>query len=238
MIFQDPRAHINPVRRIGDFMTEALRTNHKVPKAQARRRAVDMLAQVDIEDGTRRLQQYPHQMSGGMLQRVMIAVALLTGPRLLLADEPTTALDVTAQAEVMAILDGLRHKSGLAMLFITHDLELAAAICDRTAVMYAGQIVEVRASSLLHRDPLHPCTAALAAARPDIAQTRAGCAPSPAARYRRSRRPPGSAPSRPVARTRPASAGPGPGLVGLDGGVSGCARARELRGRLQAPPDG
>ena len=104
MIFQDPRAHINPVRRIGDFMTEALRTSHAVPRAEARRRAVDMLAQVGIEGGARRLQQYPHQMSGGMLQRVMIAAALLTGPRLLLADEPTTALDVTTQAEIMAIL--------------------------------------------------------------------------------------------------------------------------------------
>ena len=170
MIFQDPRAHVNPVRRIGDFMTEALRVNHGVSRAEARRRAVDVLTQVGIEDGARRLQQYPHQMSGGMLQRVMIAAALLTGPRLLLADEPTTALDVTTQAEVMAILDGLRRQSGLAMLFITHDLELAAAICDRTAVMYAGQIVEVRASSLLHSDPLHPYTAALATARPDITQ--------------------------------------------------------------------
>src|SRR5580692_690878 len=139
MIFQDPRAHVNPVRRIGDFMTEALRTNHAVPTGEARRRAVGMLTQVGIEDGARRLQQYPHQMSGGMLQRVMIAAALLTGPRLLLADEPTTALDVTTQAGVMAILDGLRRQSGLAMLFITHDLELAAAICDQTVVMYAGQ---------------------------------------------------------------------------------------------------
>ena len=106
-----------------------------------------------------------------MLQRVMIAAALLTEPRLLLADEPTTALDVTTQAEVMAILDELRHEFGLAMLFITHDLELAAAICDRTAVMYAGQIVEIRESGQLHDDPLHPYTAALAAARPDIART-------------------------------------------------------------------
>jgi oligopeptide/dipeptide ABC transporter ATP-binding protein len=239
MIFQDPRAHINPVRRIGDFMTEALRTNHEVPKAQARRRAVDMLAQVGIEDGTRRLQQYPHQMSGGMLQRVMIAAALLTEPRLLLADEPTTALDVTTQAEVMAILDGLRRQSGLAMLFITHDLELAAAICDRTAVMYAGQIVEVRASSLLHSDPLHPYTAALAAARPDITQT-----------TRRLR----AIPGRPLAAFEAPAAecafaprcphvagvcrAAGPALVELDGGVSRCARARELRGRLQAVPDG
>src|SRR3954470_17106782 len=106
-----------------------------------------------------------------MLQRVMIGAALLTGPRLILADEPTTALDVTTQAEVMAILDDLRRDLGLALLFITHDLELAGAVCDRTAVMYAGQIVEVRYSLLLERDPLHPYTAALAAARPDIAAT-------------------------------------------------------------------
>ena len=170
MIFQDPRAHVNPVRRIGDFMTEALRTNQGVPAQDARQRAVAMLGQVGIEDGQRRLRQYPHELSGGLLQRVMIAAALLTEPALLLADEPTTALDVTTQAEVMAILDELRREYGLAMLFITHDLELAAAICDRTAVMYAGQIVEVRKSELLHGDPLHPYTAALAAARPDIAQ--------------------------------------------------------------------
>src|SRR5206468_2951947 len=99
------------------------------------------LASVGVEDGERRLQQFPHQLSGGLLQRVMIAASLLTHPRLLLADEPTTALDVTTQAEVMAILDGLRREFDLTMLFITHDLELAAAICDRTAVMYAGQIV-------------------------------------------------------------------------------------------------
>src|SRR4029077_5297836 len=170
-IFQDPRAHTNPVRRIGDFMTEALRANAGVPMAEASRQAGALLKCGGIEDGERRLRQYPHQLSGGMLQRVMIATALLTQPRLLLADEPTTALDVTTQAEVMAILDDLRREFGLAMLFITHDLELAAAICARTAVMYAGQIVEVRESALLHDDPLHPYTAALSAARPDIAQT-------------------------------------------------------------------
>ncbi len=239
MIFQDPRAHTNPVRRVGDFITEALRTNLGVPAAEARRRAVDMLSQVGIEDGTRRLRQYPHQMSGGMLQRVMIAAALLTRPRLLLADEPTTALDVTTQAEVMAILGGLRRDFGLAMLFITHDLELAAAICDRTAVMYAGQIVEIRASALLHGDPLHPYTAALAAARPDIGQT-----------TRRLRAIPGrplsafEAPARECAfaprcaHARDICRAAVPDLVELDGGVSRCARARELRGQLQAAPDG
>jgi oligopeptide/dipeptide ABC transporter ATP-binding protein len=237
MIFQDPRAHVNPVRRIGDFMTEALRTNHGVPAAQARRRAVGMLGRVGIEDGARRLRQYPHQMSGGILQRVMIAAALLTGPRLLLADEPTTALDVVTQAEVMAILDDLRREFGLAMLFITHDLELAAAICDRTIVMYAGQVVETRASALLHSDPLHPYTAALAAARPDITQSAHRLPTIPGRPLSAFEAPPGEcafAPrcsyAREVCRTSM------PGLTELDGGVSRCARAHELRGQLQEAP--
>jgi oligopeptide/dipeptide ABC transporter ATP-binding protein len=239
MIFQDPRAHTNPVRRIGDFMTEALCTNLGVPAPEARRRAVNMLTQVGIENGARRLRQYPHQMSGGMLQRIMIAAALLTEPRLLLADEPTTALDVTTQAEVMAILDGLRRDFGLAMLFITHDLELAAAICDRTVVMYAGQIVEVRASALLHGDPLHPYTAALASARPDIAQT--------AHRLRAIPGRPLSAFEAPTAECAFAPRCPHaidicraavPDLVDLDGGTSRCVRARELRGQLQEAPSG
>jgi oligopeptide/dipeptide ABC transporter ATP-binding protein len=239
MIFQDPRAHTNPVRRIGDFMTEALQANLAVPAAEARRRAVDMLAQVGIDDGAKRLRQYPHQMSGGMLQRIMIAAALLTKPRLLLADEPTTALDVTTQAEVMAILDGLRREFGLSMLFITHDLDLAAAICDRTAVMYAGQIVEIRASALLHDDPLHPYTAALAAARPDIAQTAHRLRAIPGRPLSAFEAPPQEcafAPRCPhatdVCRTEV------PALARLDGGVSRCARAHELRGQLGGAPDG
>jgi peptide/nickel transport system ATP-binding protein len=238
MIFQDPRAHTNPVRRIGDFMTEALQANLAVPAAEARRRAISMLTQVGIDDGARRLRQYPHQMSGGMLQRVMIAAALLTEPRLLLADEPTTALDVTTQAEVMAILDGLRREFGLAMLFITHDLDLAAAICDRTAVMYAGQIVEVRVSSLLHDDPLHPYTAALAAARPDITQTahRLRAIPGrPLSAFEAPAEECAFAPRCPHASDICRTAVPG--LAELDGGVSRCARARELRGLLGGGPD-
>jgi oligopeptide/dipeptide ABC transporter ATP-binding protein len=238
MIFQDPRAHINPVRRIGDFLTEALRTNDKMPAAQARDRAVDMLAQVGIDDGPRRLRQYPHQMSGGMLQRVMIAAALLTEPRLLLADEPTTALDVTTQAEVMAILDDLRREFGLAMLFITHDLDLAAAICDRTVVMYAGQIVEVSASTRLHTDPLHPYTAALAAARPDITHAVDRLPAIPGRPLSAFEAPSGECAFAPrcshaVGACRTAM----PRLAELDGGLSRCARAHQLRGHLQAAPN-
>ena len=236
MIFQDPRAHVNPVRRIGDYMTEALRTNLGVSPAEASRQASDMLTQVGIDGGPQRLRQYPHELSGGMLQRVMIAAALLTEPRLLLADEPTTALDVTTQAEVMAILDGLRHEFGLAMLFITHDLELAAAICDRTAVMYAGQIVEVRESGRLHDDPLHPYTAALAAARPDITRT--------AGRLRAIPGRPLSAFEAPADECAFAPRCPHaqdvcraglPPVTELDGGLSRCVRAQELRGKLGEP---
>jgi oligopeptide/dipeptide ABC transporter ATP-binding protein len=171
MVFQDPRAHVNPVRRIGDFMTEALRTIHGVANHEAERRSIRLLADVGVPDGDRRLRQYPHELSGGLLQRVMIATALLTEPKLLLADEPTTALDVTTQAEVMAILDELRRERGLALLFITHDLDLAGAVCDRTVVMYAGQIVEQQRSTTLHAHPRHPYTAALVGARPDVSST-------------------------------------------------------------------
>jgi oligopeptide/dipeptide ABC transporter ATP-binding protein len=237
MIFQDPRAHVNPVRRIGDFMTEALRTNLGVPAREASTRAADMLAQVGIEDGQRRLRQYPHELSGGMLQRVMIASALLTKPRLLLADEPTTALDVTTQAEVMAILDDLRRDLGLAMIFITHDLELAAAICDRTVVMYAGQIVEVRESALMHDNPLHPYSAALAAARPDISQTAHRLAAIPGRPLSAFEAPESEcafAPRCPHASDMCRAARPE--LMSLDSGLSRCARAVELRGTLATKP--
>ena len=184
------------------------------------------------------LRQYPHQMSGGMLQRVMIAAALLTGPRLLLADEPTTALDTVTQAEVVAILGDLRREFGLAMLFITHDLDLAAAICDRTIVMYAGQIVEVRASALLHTDPLHPYTAALVAARPDITRPAHRLPAIPGRPLSAFEAPPAQCAFAPrcahatdICRTAL------PGLAELDGGLSRCARAHELRGQLWGAPD-
>ena len=239
MIFQDPRAHINPVRRIGDFMTEALRTGQRVSAAQARERAAGALGQVGIEDPARLLRQYPHQASGGMLQRAMIAAALLGQPRLLLADEPTTALDTVTQAEVMAILDDLRREAGLAMLFITHDLDLAAAICDRTIVMYAGQVVEVRASALLHDDPLHPYTAALAAARPDITQSVHRLPAIPGRPLSAFEAPPAECAFAPRCAYATDICRTGlPGVAELDGGMSRCARAHELRGQLRAAPDG
>lgn len=168
MIFQDPRAHINPVRRIGDFLTEAMRYNRGMSRKAAEQKAIALLAEVGIEDGERRLGQYPHQLSGGLLQRVMIASALISEPALLLADEPTTALDVTTQAEVVKIVDRLRRDRDLALLFITHDLELASDICDRICVMYAGSVVEDQQAKDVHTRPLHPYTAALLRSRPEV----------------------------------------------------------------------
>ncbi|HTH05815.1 MAG TPA: ABC transporter ATP-binding protein [Ilumatobacteraceae bacterium] len=228
IVFQDPRAHVNPVRRIGDFMTEALRTNHGVSNDEAQRRSVRLLAEVGVPDGERRMRQYPHELSGGLLQRVMIASALLTGPKLLLADEPTTALDVTTQAEVMAILDELRRERGLALLFITHDLDLAGAVCDRTAVMYAGQIVEQQSSATLHARPHHPYTAALVGARPDVASTSPRLTAIPGQPLSAFEAPPGCAfaPRCPLAVDE--CRADRPALRELDEAMVRCIRAEEL----------
>jgi oligopeptide/dipeptide ABC transporter ATP-binding protein len=233
MIFQDPRAHVNPVRRIGDFMTETLRLKG-VAGDEAAARAAQALREVGIDDGERRLEQFPHELSGGLLQRVMIATMLLGEPRLVLADEPTTALDVTTQAEVMAILDELRRDRELALLFITHDLELAAAVCDRTAVMYAGQIVETNAAGRLDRDPLHPYTAALGAARPDIAATAHRLAAIPGRPVSAFEAPEGCAFAPRCVHAQDACREARPALEAMDGGEVRCRRARELRGRVIA----
>ncbi|MEU9309413.1 ABC transporter ATP-binding protein [Streptomyces sp. NPDC048256] len=171
MVFQDPRAHINPVRTVGDFLTEALITTRGVRPRAAEAKVTALLREVGIADASRRMRQRPPELSGGLLQRVMITAALAGEPRLLIADEPTTALDVTTQAEVMAIIDEARAERGLAMLFITHDLALAAAVCDRIAVMYAGGVVEELPARHLHERAGHPYTRALLASRPDPAAT-------------------------------------------------------------------
>lgn len=166
MIYQDPRAHINPVHTVGDFLTEAMVRNRGHARAEAEEMAVSLLAEVGVRRAGQRLRQHPHELSGGLLQRVMIASVLLAEPRLILADEPTTALDVTAQSDVMAILDEKRREQGLGLVFITHDLELAAACCDRLAVMYSGEIVEQGAD--VYTAPQHPYTRELMKARPSI----------------------------------------------------------------------
>ncbi len=172
MIFQDPRAHINPLWTIGKFLTEAVIARREVGQAEADTRAIELLQEVGIDDGSRRMHQYPHQLSGGLLQRIMIVATLMDQPKLILADEITTALDVTVQSEVMAILSELRAKKNLGLLMITHDLDLAAAVTDRLAVMYAGSIVESGSSEAVTTRPRHPYTAGLLASRPRTDEVR------------------------------------------------------------------
>jgi oligopeptide/dipeptide ABC transporter ATP-binding protein len=168
MVFQDPRAATNPVRRIDDSTTEALRFCRGESRDVAERTICGLLRETGIADPERVMRQYPHELSGGLLQRVAVAAALAVRPRLLIADEPTTALDVTTQADVISLLDDLRSAHGAALLFITHDLDLAAAVCDRTVVVYAGRVAEVGASESLHDRPRHPYSAALVASRPSV----------------------------------------------------------------------
>jgi oligopeptide/dipeptide ABC transporter ATP-binding protein len=168
MIFQDPRAHIDPLWSIADYLSEGLTVYGGLGRSAARRTALRLLHEVGIEDGERVLRSHPHQLSGGMLQRVMIAAAIALEPDLIIADEATTALDVTIQREIISIFSELRRERGLGMIFITHDLDLASALCDRVLVMYAGRIVERQPTSELFARPLHPYTSALLAARPRI----------------------------------------------------------------------
>ncbi|MEV0386214.1 ABC transporter ATP-binding protein [Nonomuraea sp. NPDC050643] len=172
MIYQDPRSSLNPVRRIGDFLTERMVHTLGRPKAEAQARALELLAAVGMRDPELRLRQYPHELSGGMLQRVVIAAALAADPALLLADEATSALDVTTQAETLALLRRVQAERSLGMLFITHDLQLAAAFCDRVHVLYAGTVVESRPAKELFEDPRHPYTAGLLACTPELGDPR------------------------------------------------------------------
>ncbi|MGW8888542.1 ABC transporter ATP-binding protein [Streptomyces sp. NPDC055749] len=166
MIFQDPRAALNPLRRIGDFLTESVTLTGSMNRTDATARATELLQAVGLDDSA--LHKYPGQVSGGMLQRVMIAAALMGDPALLLADEPTTALDVTTQAEVIALLAELRERFDTGLLFVTHDLDLAAAISDRVYVMYAGRIAESGPAKALFAQSRHPYTSALLASTPRL----------------------------------------------------------------------
>jgi peptide/nickel transport system ATP-binding protein len=168
MVFQDPMTSLNPVLTVGDQITEGILAHFPVSKADARERARALLQEVGIADPAGRLDAYPHQLSGGMRQRVMIAIALAAEPEILVADEPTTALDVTVQAQILELLDELRRSRGMTVLLITHDLGIVAGRADRVAVMYAGQIVEEAPTLELFAHPSHPYTQGLFASVPRI----------------------------------------------------------------------
>lgn len=168
MIFQEPMTSLNPVLTLGYQLIETIRLHQPVDEAAARARAIEMLEKVGISDPARRLSQYPHELSGGMRQRVMIAMALSCNPRVLVADEPTTALDVTVQAQILSLLDDLRAEFGTAIVLITHDIGVVAETADRIGVMYAGQLIEEAPARALFEAPRHPYTRGLLASVPRV----------------------------------------------------------------------
>ena len=168
MIFQEPMTSLNPSFAVGDQIAEAVRRHRKVSRDEARQRALEMFRRVGIPSPETRLDDYPHQLSGGMRQRVMIAMALVNDPQLLIADEPTTALDVTIQAQILELMRGLQRETGTAMLLITHDLGVVAEIADEVAVMYAGHIVESGPVAAIFSDPQHPYTIGLMGSMPSL----------------------------------------------------------------------
>jgi len=172
MIFQEPMSSLDPVFTVGEQVAEAIRLHRDVSRAAARAQAIDMLRMVEIPDPERRYDDYPHQLSGGMRQRVMIAMALSCQPRLLIADEPTTALDVTIQAQILDLLQALQRRLGMALLLVTHELGVVAERADEVAIMYAGRIVERGRAEAVFSTPLHPYTVGLLRSIPKVGAAR------------------------------------------------------------------
>ncbi len=170
MIFQDPMTSLNPYLRVSDQLIEPLLIHEKISKRDALARGLEMLEAVGINDAQKRIHLYPHEFSGGMRQRVMIAMALITRPELLIADEPTTALDVTVQAQILELIKKLQREFKMAVVFITHDLAVVSGLCDRVQVMYAGRIVETADTRTLFHSPQHPYTRALQKSIPSLQQ--------------------------------------------------------------------
>lgn len=166
MIFQDASASLDPVWSVGDQVAETIRAHRGVSRREAKSRAIALMTEVGIPDAASRYGEVPHRFSGGMRQRIVIAAALANSPQLLIADEPTTALDVTIQAQVLQLIDTLRQQNGTTVLLITHDLGVVAQICDRVGVMYGGTLLEAAATAELFAHPQHPYTRALLAANP------------------------------------------------------------------------
>ena len=236
MVFQEPMTSLNPVLTIGRQITETLEQHQGADRPTAGKRAVELLEMVGIADPKRRLRQYPHQLSGGMRQRVMIAIALACNPKLIIADEPTTALDVTIQAQILELMKSLSRKLGVAQIIITHNLGVVARYASRVNVMYAGRIVEAGPADAIYHDPRHPYTIALLRSVPRLDQPRrarldpvegqppdltrldGGCAFRPRCRFASSAAPSACPPLEPA---------------GEAGHVSACFRSAELGGAAE-----
>jgi oligopeptide/dipeptide ABC transporter ATP-binding protein len=234
MIFQEPMTSLNPVFTVGDQIVEAVRTHKRISPRAARQHALDLLDKVRIPSAARRLDDYPHQLSGGMRQRIMIAIALSCSPRLLIADEPTTALDVTIQAQLLDLLNDIREEFGTAIILITHNMGVIAEVADRVVVMYGGRVIEEANVFDLFDRPQHPYTEGLMASTPDITASAARLTTIPGSMPSAETIQPGCIFAPRCRRSIEACAQEQPALFELSGGQkAACIRAPKLRRELQ-----